>query len=58
MSWRTHISEQIADWMRFSARAALLTNTILAALASLFLGFWLIFRLSQYLYLKLFSEPW
>lgn len=58
MSWRVHITDRAADWMRFSVRAALLTNAIMAALASVFLGFWLVLRVTQFLYVHLFSERW
>ena len=58
MTWKTNITQHLANVLRFIVRGAILMDAIILALASIYITARFSARAIQYLDRVFFSNPW
>ena len=58
MSWRTRLTDTLADTLRFMAKACMLISGIALSVAGTYIVLKLAWFFSRFLDRTIFSEPW
>ncbi len=58
MSWKTNVTDKLADMLRFMAKACMLISGIALSLAGTYVVLKLAWHFVRFLDRTIFSEPW